>query len=223
METKKCSKCNEVKSIEDFCKDKSRKSGINVYCRECLKKYYQNNIGYFKKHSKEYYKNNAEKLKGASKIYYYSNIEKVTISLNKYKETNFKDYNERIGRWHKAHPEKVKKALSDYKKRMKLISEYRLNNSVSRRINEALNGNKNGMPWEKLVGYSFKDLTKHLEKLFKHGMSWDNYGEWQLDHIIPRSFFKFSSFDNWEFKYCWSLNNLQPLWKMENIRKGNKV
>lgn len=48
-------------------------------------------------------------------------------------------------------------------------------------------GNKNGRKWNDLVGYSTDELLTHLEKQFKPGMSWDNYGEWHVDHIIPRA------------------------------------
>ena len=54
-------------------------------------------------------------------------------------------------------------------------------------------------------------------------MTWDNYGEWHVDHIIPKSFFQFNSIDDVEFKMCWRLENLQPLWGKDNIRKNGRV
>ena len=54
-------------------------------------------------------------------------------------------------------------------------------------------------------------------------MSWNNYGKWHVDHIIPISSFKFESIHDVEFKKCWSLDNLQPLWGSENIIKSNKL
>lgn len=35
METKTCVKCEEVKSIDNFTKDPSRKDGLHPYCRKC--------------------------------------------------------------------------------------------------------------------------------------------------------------------------------------------
>jgi hypothetical protein len=54
-------------------------------------------------------------------------------------------------------------------------------------------------------------------------MSWDNYGwdGWWIDHIIPRDQFDFK--DPEQIKKCWKLSNLQPLWKMDNMAKGNKI
>jgi len=63
----------------------------------------------------------------------------------------------------------------------------------------------------------------HLEKQFKDGMTWDNYGDWHIDHIRPISSFNFKSYEDKEFKECWDLNNLQPLWAEENIRKHNRI
>lgn len=63
----------------------------------------------------------------------------------------------------------------------------------------------------------------HLESLFTNGMSWQNYGEWHVDHKIPISSFDFESIECEEFKKCWSLNNLQPLWGIDNLSKGSKI
>jgi hypothetical protein len=54
-------------------------------------------------------------------------------------------------------------------------------------------------------------------------MTWMNYGEWHIDHILPIDSFNFQSYEDYQFKECWSLENLQPLWAIDNIRKGNKI
>ena len=56
-------------------------------------------------------------------------------------------------------------------------------------------------------------------------MSWNNQGKhgWVLDHIIPRKFFQYTSTEDVEFKYCWSLNNLQPLWEKDNREKSDRI
>jgi len=71
-----------------------------------------------------------------------------------------------------------------------------------------------------LLGYTIEELMAHLEKQFTEGMTWDNYGEWHVDHIRPMTSFKFESVDDPEFKECWSLSNLQPLWWNDNLSKG---
>ena len=63
---------------------------------------------------------------------------------------------------------------------------------------------------------------QHMEAQFKPGMSWDNYGEWHIDHIKPKAKFEFSSAHDEGFKACWSLSNLQPTWASDNSRKSDK-
>ena len=50
-----------------------------------------------------------------------------------------------------------------------------------------------------MLGYTPEQLKKHLEKQFTKGMTWDNYGKWHIDHIIPVSFFEYVSPDDVEF------------------------
>ena len=60
-----------------------------------------------------------------------------------------------------------------------------------------------------------------LESQFKDGMTWYNYGEWHVDHIKPISLFNFKHPTDNEFQECWSLDNLQPLWAIDNLSKGS--
>jgi hypothetical protein len=70
---------------------------------------------------------------------------------------------------------------------------------------------------EKLIGCKSKDFIKYMEFRFVEGMSWDNYGEWHIDHIIPCS--KFNLYNQDELNKCFNYKNLQPLWATINIAK----
>ena len=73
------------------------------------------------------------------------------------------------------------------------------------------------------LGYTVEELINHLEKQFSQGMTWDNYGkEWHIDHIKPDSWFEYTSMDDEDFKQAWDISNLQPLFKQDNLRKGNR-
>lgn len=72
------------------------------------------------------------------------------------------------------------------------------------------------------LGYTIEELRAHLESQFTEDMSWENYGEWHIDHVRPESWFFYSDTTDDNFKKCWSLENLQPMWASENIKKGNK-
>lgn len=72
-------------------------------------------------------------------------------------------------------------------------------------------------------GYDSGTLMAHLEKQFRPGMTWQNYGRrgWHIDHIIPCAEFDLTNPDH--FKQCFALENLRPLWEQENIQKSDKV
>ena len=87
--------------------------------------------------------------------------------------------------------------------------KFKLNKSMACGIYHSLqNGSKNGKTSSSLINYTVEDLKVHLEKQFLPGMTWENHGEWHIDHIIPKSLFNFSTPDHIDFKRCWSLSNL---------------
>ena len=49
--------------------------------------------------------------------------------------------------------------------------------------------------WKNLVGYTLTELMEHLESKFQPGMTWDNDGDWHIDHILPKSSFKITSIE----------------------------
>lgn len=98
----------------------------------------------------------------------------------------------------------------------------KLNNAMKGAVRRFIKEHKAYRRWTELVGYSLDDLVSHIESRFKTGMTWDNYGDWHIDHVRPVSSFRFNSFGDLAFKQCWDLSNLQPLWASENISKGDK-
>lgn len=82
---------------------------------------------------------------------------------------------------------------------------------------------KGGRGWQTILGYTKEDLALHLERQFLKGMSWDNYGEWHIDHIRPVTSFQFETVNDPDFLACWSLPNLRPMWRADNIRKRDKI
>lgn len=98
----------------------------------------------------------------------------------------------------------------------------RLNDAVSAHMRICLKGRKAGASWEALVGYTLAELMAHLSARFDAGMSFENYGEWHIDHVRPMASFVFRSVEDAAFGECWALSNLQPLWAIENIRKNSQ-
>ena len=195
---KYCYVCNAWKPFNEFAqlKNGSQKDGLQSMCKECKRLYQQNNAEHIAEYQKEYAIKNQQQLFDYRKKYY-SNPD------NKIKHVNYnKDW------YHNQYHTNIL---------------FRLNQAFGHAIYTSLKGLKNNIPWQNFVSYSLQELKEHLESKFQPGMTWDNYGEWHIDHIVPKSSFHFESYDDPEFKKCWSLENLQPLWAKDNIRKSNKI
>ena len=137
-----------------------------------------------------------------------------------YTEKNYEKVRGMQKKWQKQH----KEHLNQWQKQRRKISiEFRLGQNMGWTLRKNLKGKKAGRRWETLVGYTIEDLIEHLESKFEPWMTWENYGKWHVDHIIPKSHFKYRSTDDPEFKKCWALDNLQPLDGIENMRKGDRI
>jgi hypothetical protein len=129
------------------------------------------------------------------------------------------------GTWREDNKEHVNKYKRDYeRKRRAEDPKYRLGIRTRTAVWQLLkerNINKTNKTFA-LLGYTIEELMNHLEKQFTEGMTWDNYGEWHVDHKKPMALFGFTSTDDTGFKECWSLDNLQPLWGKDNLSKGTR-
>lgn len=129
------------------------------------------------------------------------------------------------GRERKAKPSKPS-AEALRRKSLKAYYKNRVAANMSRRIRKSLGvkGGKANRSWCTLVGYSALDLRQHLEAQFDESMSWANYGEtWHIDHIVPLAFFGCKDASSPLFRLAWSLDNLRPLVKPKNLRKGREL
>jgi hypothetical protein len=139
------------------------------------------------------------------------------------KKEHLKEYQKK---WRDENRDKWRKTKRNYEKTRKANDPlYKLISNFRTAIYQVLKENnvdKNGHYFE-ILKYSPDELISHLENKFKDGMTWDNYGEWHVDHILPITSFNIQKIGDNEFMKCWSLNNLQPMWGKENIKKSNKI
>lgn len=212
VKEKRCSKCGETKSTKEFHFNKSKKDGLATACKPC-------NI----KQVVVWGQNNKEKKAAQHTRWYDSHKVEVAAKSKEWRKANPEIRRERLIRWRKANPEKRKAAGKRSIKKQHDTPQGRLNHTMSRSIWQALKRNKNGS-WKDTVNYTLEELIQHLEKQFRDGMNWNNYGYrgWHIDHIIPKSAFHYNSSKDNSFKLCWSLENLQPLWAKENLSKNNR-
>ena len=106
-----------------------------------------------------------------------------------------------------------------YKSTVILSFSEKIKHRLRSRLSKAIHGNYRTGSAVRDLGCSIADLKKHLESKFKCGMSWDNYGQWHIDHVKPLS--KFNLTDKKELKKACHYSNLQPLWAKDNLRKGS--
>jgi hypothetical protein len=75
--------------------------------------------------------------------------------------------------------------------------------------------------YSKHLGCSFLEFKTHIESQFQPGMAWENYGAWEIDHKYPLS--KAYADGPEAFARACRFDNLQPLWKADNVRKGARI
>jgi hypothetical protein len=155
-----------------------------------------------------------------------SNKEYISLKHKKWSEKNRDHLNNYHQKWRDDNIDKHRKSKRDYQQiRRDTDPLYRLTSYFKTAIYTVLKENrvdKNGHYFESLQ-YTPEELMVHLENLFTDRMTWENYGEWHVDHKLPISSFNIQEMGDEEFMKCWSLNNLQPMWGDENIRKSNKI
>lgn len=212
VEMKRCSKCKEFRALGFFSMNKTTWDCLQSDCKLCKNR-----------RAKEYYADNNEAINEQRKKCYETNPEIFNERNKAYRKANPEVISEYNKKWKIANPDKVKVSGRKSNAKRRSTLKGRLNSNMASAINHSLHGNKAGRHWEALVGYSLEDLIKHLEKEFTDGMSWANRDEWHLDHKIPQSVANFTKPEHEDFRRCWALKNLQPMWAVENISKSDKL
>jgi hypothetical protein len=214
---------------------------------ERKKLYYKNREKILLK-KKQDYPLNKEKILLKSKQDYSLNKEKILAKNKKWRDNNkeslLKRGRERWAKnkdkygamnreWQKNNQDYIKeyrkktrpqRNIYERKKRAEDIN-YKIGKNMRLRMYQAIvgGGAKKYETTYKLLGCSKEFFKSYLENKFKPGMTWDNYtyNGWQIDHIIPIASFDLSK--EGDQKKCFHYTNCQPLWRIENQSKGDKI
>lgn len=200
-QSKSCCKCKTNKDGIKFIKVSEVNSKCYYRCQSCQTK---KNRAYWKKNRKTLLPINRQKHKR-----WYETNRASKLASNK--------------AWYKANKEKAQNYHREYERKKRKNPIYRLHQSISSALRRGLKGSKNKQKWQTILGYSTEQLKQHLESLFTKGMTWKNYGKWHIDHKRPIASFDISSQHCDDFKTCWALSNLQPLWAKDNLSKGDSI
>ena len=248
---KTCSKCKVEKQLTEFSKHKRCKDGFRYNCKSCVKAYREANKGEINAKQKDYYDANKDKAKAYreankdkkrayNKAYNKANREKLKARSKAWNEANkdkLKDYCEankdKKRAYNKAWREANKDNIKDYREankdkrnaqareRRKTDPLFKMKWNLRSRTSQAFRdkGYSKTSKTQEMLGTDWEIVKEHIEKQFTKGMSWKNYGDWHIDHIIPLA----SANTEEELKKLCHYTNLQPLWALDNIKKGDKI
>ena len=221
---KTCSKCGKELPLEMF--NKVKKNRLSSRCKDCeklYKKWYKETHAEFIKERSKYFRERDPELTKKRKHEEYlrhSDKYKKRAKNHRLAHKEEKAHKDKIYR--ETHKEQIRERKRLYGRKVyKTNPQYVIKNQISHRIREAVKrqGYKKENKTQDLIGCTIPELIKHLESLFTDGMSWNNYGEWQIDHIIPCASFDLSDIE--QQKKCFNYKNLQPLWAIDNQLKND--
>lgn len=200
---KKCSNCKEVKSTTEFYKDRSKNDGFRKQCKKCY-------------NNKHVLSKNPKKLLTEEE-----RVESKKEACKKWRSKNKSKFVGYSRKWKKENKDKVALQKKRYRQKKENDPLFKVKRSVRRRLWKIIssNGFLKNKNTEAIIGCTWTELKKYLEEKFVEDMSWDNYGEWHIDHIIPLAAAE-SEEDIYRLNHY---TNLQPLWAIDNLKKGSKI
>lgn len=222
--TKICNICQIEKEITLFEKNKNIKSGYTSRCLDCKSKagkiHYLKNKHHILPRQKLYYLTAREKALDASRAYKASHKEIIKQNSAAYYANNRESIIAKRKLYFRKNSAKVKANRKlRYHKMTANSPQYKLSRNLRTRLWAALKkqNNKKSTKTFDLIGCSISYLTNYLAAKFSAGMTWENYGQWHIDHIKPCISFDLS--DLQQQRECFHYTNLQPLWAADNFSK----
>lgn len=202
---KRCGRCKEIKLLTEFNSlGGKRPNEYQSRCKKCV------------------CNEDPEKARARHQAWYYKNIERARETSRRWRSAN----KERCRKVNDAYNEKNRDKMLAWQHRANTTRRknpmFKLSDHMGTRMGAALKSGKGGKSWKTMVSFTLQELRERLESLFQPGMAWENYGQWHVDHIRPVCSFNFNGPDDEDFKKCWSLDNLQPLWARDNKSKGGR-
>ena len=198
VEIKHCPTCDSWKDLSEYNKQSSSWDKLARMCRKCYCEYKTNK------------RKNDEKYKQSDILY-----------KQKYEQSGRRKEVSKI-RYEEKKDEILKKCIAYNKKKYNTDPYFKVVCCMRSRISKLLK-QKNADKYNKFYNYlgcSKQDFILYFQAKFKEVMTWENHGEWHIDHIKPCA--SFNLLNEEEQKKCFHYTNLQPLWASENLSKGSK-
>lgn len=195
IDLKTCARCRISKESNNFHRDSRRLDGLKPYCKSCRKSECDPEKDRSRKRA--WYEKNRLIAIESARARVIADPSRRKAWWDGYYEKNSDKVKADVVKWQKSHPH--------------IIAWRRLLNTMLRKFGRAKSGRT-----VSLLGYTADELRSHIESLWSPGMSWDNHGEWHIDHIRPLSSFPLDE----DTRIVNSLANLQPLWATTRVVDG---
>lgn len=221
---KNCPKCHQNRKLTEFNFKNKELQQYQPKCRSCESRdkrlYFNKNSKKILIRNKEWRVKNPQKIKIDQKQYYNKNQKELLLQKKRYYVENCTAIIDKRFCYYNKNSKNIIKQNTEYKlKRLQSSPQFKLVHSLRTRLRHALKNNQKTGSAVGDLGCSINSLKSYLEAQFKSGMSWDNHGEWHIDHIRPLSSFDLTN--RKELLKACHYTNLQPLWKGENLEKGS--
>jgi hypothetical protein len=224
-----CKECTKLYFIENKDRIKEYKSSYHKSDRykELSKIKYNKNKEDILEKKKEYRDNNKEIISKQKKLYYEQNKEEILKKRKEYYDTiiNDEEVKKQLRDKGRINTKKYRDNNKDYisqkiKDKKKNDPLFKLSDSIRTLIWISINkmGYRKNSKTSNILGCSFEEFKSYIEAQFKDNMSWENHGEWHLDHKTPVSWANTED-EIYELNHY---TNFQPLWSFDNLSKGNK-
>ena len=245
LATKICTTCCEKKTLNLFSKRTKSLDGFDQYCKTCKslkrKAVWALNPDQRKVSSdanKLWRSVNREKYLKVQNNYYYKNRNSLLVDKKEYRVNNLKKITKNNQEYYKNNRIKLLDYFSKYRKEnrqkcnewsiswQKLQLEINPLFQLQRNIRSLIRGKIRAGGYTKrsktteILGCDWELFKFHIESQFVEGMSWSIFGsKIHIDHIIPMTIATTEA----EVLALNHYTNLQPLWALDNIRKGAKL
>ena len=201
--------------IENFGVLKNSKDGFRFECKICRKEYREQAKEMIKQKQHDYYDKNKDVLKSKNKEY--REIHSVSINNQRKEYRSRPEVKAHIKGKNKEYLPVRKEKIKEQRKTDK---NFQVKEILRSKIHKVLKGQKTS--YETLLCCDLDFLKKWIEFRFDKNMTWENLGSyWHIDHIIPMNAFNFENKNDKQICFHWT--NLQPLEKIENIVKSDKI
>lgn len=213
---KQCTCCKNKKLLDNFTLDRSKKDGYSSWCKKCMQQYRETNKEKISRKNKlwsdknknyqdKWYESNKDKKREYNKQYQENNKAKIAENKKKYRKDTIEHTRACVSKRRKENP------LFKFKQDTRSL----INKSFKRSNNLFSKKNKT----EEILGCSLEEFKNFISSKFTQNMSFENHGEWHLDHIVPLA----SAATEEDIIKLNHYTNFQPLWALDNLIKGSKL